>query len=91
MKKPEESDHPEKTNGFKGKTRGNMIRLCIRFFKAIQVQGSAENFATRADMNKRQAYRWIKSAEEEGILERTGDFPNQWRLKGNNKPHPNIE
>jgi len=32
-------------------------------------------------MNKRQAYRWIKSAEEEGILERTGDFPNQWRLK----------
>jgi len=68
--------------GFEGKKRGNMIRVCIRFFQAIQVQGSAEDFATRANMNKRQVYRWIKSAEEEGILERTGDHPNQWRLKG---------
>lgn len=65
-----------------------MIRVCIRFFQAIQVQGSAEDFATRADMDKRQVYRWVKTAEEEGILERTGDFPNQWRLKGNNTPPP---
>ncbi len=42
--------------GFKGKTRGNMIRVCIRFFQAIQVQGSVDDFATRADMNKRQVY-----------------------------------
>lgn len=75
MKKPHQS------NGFKGKTRGNMIKVCMRFFQAIQVQGSAEDFATRANMNLRQVYRWIKSAEEEGILERTGDHPNQWRLR----------
>jgi len=74
----EKSEQPV---GFEGKKRWNMIRVCIRFFQAIQVQGSAEDFATRANMNKRQVYRWIKSAEEEGILERTGDHPNQWRLK----------
>jgi len=78
MEKSEKSDHQ---TGFKGKTRGNMIRVCIRFFLAIQVQGSADDFATRADMDKRQVYRWIKTAEEEGILERTGHYPNQWRLK----------
>ena len=74
----EKSDQPTR---FEDKKRGNMIRVCIRFFQAIQVQGSAEDFATRANMGKRQVYRWIKSAEEEGILVRTGDRPNQWRLK----------
>lgn len=73
---------PEPSAGFKDKTRGNMIRVCIRFFQAIQVQGSAEDFATRANMGKRQVYRWVKAAEEEGILVRTGDHPNQWRLTG---------
>jgi len=77
MEKPQKPDHQ---TGFKGKTRGNMIRVCIRFFKAIQIQGSADDFATRADMDKRQVYRWIKTAEEEGILERTGDFPNHWGM-----------
>jgi CTP-dependent riboflavin kinase len=74
-------EQPAKKAGFKGKTRGNMIKVCIRFSQAIQVQGSVEDFTTKANMRKRQVYRWIKSAEEEGILERTGDHPNQWRLR----------